>query len=627
VPKGEVDSDHPRGIARRTWADARFHGRLSLAFQLLMQLAAFALFGPLLTWAVRRLVLLGGEPVVTNYDIAAFLLSPSGVVFAVLGTTLAIASLLAQLAGQSWIAGHAIARAPLTLRSIVLLLAHRAPALLLLALRILARLVLIALPFVLGAVAVWYLLLHTYDINFYLAERPPEWRRALIVLLGLGAAYTIATIWQLGRWMFAVPILLYEDATAAQALKESARRTLGRLRRILTPLITWWVLVLGAGLVIASLARPLEVAAMRWAGIDFPRVLTLTAAFALAGLAGAFLQNAVALAGNQFLVTRMYVEQRRSAWNPEARAIGADPGRHRRLPILATMCVLSLVAAGAAWFIASRPVPEGRVAVTAHRGDSGSAPENTLAAFRAAMDAHANYSELDVQRTRDGQVVVLHDRDLMRLGGDPRRIADLTLADLATIDVGVKRGAAFAGEHVPTLDSVIDLVRGHMKLNIELKYYDWDPQLAAATIEILRQHRFLDQVVITSLNAAALRQVRDIEPRLPTGQIVTAAVGDLTRAPVDFLSLNSARASAAMIRRVHAADKGVHVWTVNRPDAMLVMIERGADNLITNHPALAVHLIERLQGLDPTERLALRLRVLFGVLPPELSDPNAVEVL
>lgn len=98
------------GLAARAWADARFHARLSLAFQLLMQLGAFALFSPLLTWALRRVLLLGGEPVITNYDIAAFLLSPAGLTFAVLSAVFAVAALLAELTGQSWIAGHAIAR-------------------------------------------------------------------------------------------------------------------------------------------------------------------------------------------------------------------------------------------------------------------------------------------------------------------------------------------------------------------------------------------------------------------------------------------------------------------------------------------------------------------------------------
>jgi glycerophosphoryl diester phosphodiesterase len=366
---------------------------------------------------------------------------------------------------------------------------------------------------------------------------------------------------------------------------------------------------------------------MQWAGADFARLLTLTTAFALAGLAAAFMQNAVAIAGNQFLVTRMYVEQVGEAWNREALGIGVQPARRIRVPGLLAAGALIVFGVGGAWFVASRPVPEADVAVTAHRGDSSRAPENTLAAFRSAMDAHATYAELDVQRTRDGQVIVLHDRDLMRLAGDPRRVADLTAADLETIDIGSKRGAAFRGERVPTLDAVIDLVRGHMKLNVELKYNGADPGLAAAVIEVLRRREFLDQAVITSLNAAALKQVREIEPRLRIGQIVTAAVGDVTRADVNFLSLNAARASAAMIRRVHAADKGVHVWTVNRPDAMLLMIERGANNLITDDPALAVHLIARVQALAPPERLALRLRVLFSWLPPELGDADAVEPL
>jgi glycerophosphoryl diester phosphodiesterase len=618
---------HTGGLASRTWGDARFHGRLSLAFQLLVQVAAFALFGPLLTWAVRRLVLLGGEPVVTNYDIAAFLLAPSGIAFVVLGATLAIAALLAELAGQTWIAGHAIARAPLTLRAVVLLLVQRAPALLRLALRILARLVLLALPFLLGALLVWYALLRAHDINFYLAERPPEWRRALLLLIALGAAYGAVAIWQFGRWLFAVPLLLFERVSPGVALKESARRTHGRVLQILTPLVIWWVVVLAVGFIVARLAHPLEAAAMQWAGVDFPRLLTLTTAFALAGLVGAFLQNAVAIVGNQFLVTRMYVEQAADTWSPAQ--LGGEPqaGRRIRVPALVTTCALILFAVGGAWFVASRPVPEGEVAVTAHRGDSSRAPENTLAAFRAAMEAHATYAELDVQRTRDGQVIVLHDRDLMRLAGDPRRIADLTVADLAAVDVGAKRGAAFSGEHVPTLEAVIALVRGHMKLNVELKYNGPDPELAAAVIDVLRRQDFFDQVVITSLNAAALRQVREIEPRLQIGQIVTAAVGDVTRADVDFLSLNSARATVATIRRVHAADKGVHVWTVNHPDAMLLMIERGANNLITDDPGLAVRLIKKVQMLEPPERLALRLRVLFSSLPPELGDANTVEPL
>jgi len=198
---------------------------------------------------------------------------------------------------------------------------------------------------------------------------------------------------------------------------------------------------------------------------------------------------------------------------------------------------------------------------------------------------------------------------------------------LTAIDVGLRYGDAFRGERVPSLAVVIDLVRGRMKLNVELKYNGPDPQLAAAVVEVLRRKDFLDGVVITSLNAAALREIKALEPGLRTGQIVTAAVGDVSRADSDFLSLNSARATAATVRRAHTAGKEVHVWTVNRPEVMLRMIERGGDNIITDDPALAVGVVRQLRALEPAERLALRLRVLFSAAPPEMLDPQAVAPL
>jgi glycerophosphoryl diester phosphodiesterase len=134
-------------------------------------------------------------------------------------------------------------------------------------------------------------------------------------------------------------------------------------------------------------------------------------------------------------------------------------------------------------------------------------------------------------------------------------------------------------------------------------------------------------VVITSLSAAALAQVRALEPRVRIGQIITVAVGDVARAQADFLSLNSARATAEVIRRAHSQDKAVHVWTVNRPEVMLRMIEQGADNLITNYPELAVRVLQQCRSLSATEQLALRLRVLFSDPPPGLIDPQAVTTL
>ena len=616
------------GIVRRAWDDLRFQARAALMFQLLVQLASFALIGPLLTWLARRLVLLSGEPTISNYAIARFLPTPEGIGFVALLLLLVSATLFAEFAGQTWIAGQAIARHPAPLAAAVGAVVHRPLALVRLSARICLRLLLLALPFLAAALLVWNALLRSHDINYYLAGRPPEWRHALLIAGTLGAAYVLLALWQLGRWILAIPILLFERLSPHRALQESARRSRGRLPAILGPLLAWWLLIGACGRIASGLLRPFANAALNWAGLDFARVLPLVTLFVVTALVGTFVLHAVLIAGHQFLVTRMYAEQ----LEPHGRAAapGSDPTASARRIIWPTLLATCLLLAGALafmWWTAARGTTPSQVAITAHRGNSSRAPENSLAAFRAAIAAQADFSELDVQRTRDGAVVVLHDGDLMRMAGDPRKIGTLTLQDLATIDIGRKSGPAFVGEHVPTLAAVIATVRGRMKLNVELKYNAPDPQLAAAALDVLRQEHFLDQVVITSLDAAALRQVRAIEPHVRIGQIVTVAVGDVARAETDFLSLNSARATAEVIRRAHAAGKEVHVWTVDRAEVMLRMIERGADNLITNVPELAVRVLRQYRSLPATEQFALRLRALFTDPPAELVDPQAVTIL
>src|SRR5262249_44838542 len=154
-------------------------------------------------------------------------------------------------------------------------------------------------------------------------------------------------------------------------------------------------------------------------------------------------------------------------WRPP---VSVEIDRKRfRVGSAAVLLLATLVGSGAAWFILSRPLPEPGVEITAHRGNSSLAPENTLAAFRAALDSHPTWAEADGQGRRDGNDLEVHDRDLMRMVGDPRRIGDLTISDLAGLDVALKHGAAFGGERAPSLAAVIDLVRGALKLNVYLK--------------------------------------------------------------------------------------------------------------------------------------------------------------
>ncbi len=487
---------------------------------------------------------------------------------------------------------------------------------------------LLLLPFVAVVCVIWFGTLSGHDINYYLAENPPHFRRAKLIVGVLGAGYALLAAWQLARWLYALPIMLYEKRAPRESLERSFEMTRGRVKEIVVPLIGWWVIVTTAAILIVLLAREISSGALAWAGMDLKRVLPLVSAFLAVSIAGAFIYGALQLAGHQFLVTRMYAEQLDRKWavpaesNAEAaQSIGLA---RRAVPALLALLVFAI---GVGAFLTTRLDLKPDVAITAHRGASHVAPENTMPAFRAALDAGADYVELDVQRTRDGAIIVMHDGDFMRMAGDARKVSQVTAAEAASIDIGSRYGREFAGESPPLLSDVIGLARDRMKINIELKYNVPDPGLAPAVIGLLKQENFLDQVVVTSLDYAALKQVKSLEPRIPTGHIVTAAVGDVAKTRADFVSLNSAQATPALLRRAHAANKQVHVWTVDKPEVMQRMIERGVDNIITNEPALLKRVMRDRGALSAPERLALRLRVLFSKAPVELTSAEAVPQL
>jgi len=379
-------------LPARAWADLRARWRLALGFHMLMQLLGFAIFAPLLTWVGRRLVLASGEPVVSNFDLAAFALSPGGVVFVLAIAALTIALLLAELVGHSLIAGRAIAGRPLALAATIAFVLRSLPAQVRLATRVFLRLVLLALPFLACAGLIWLTTLRGHDINYYLAEHPPEWRRAMRpgALLGAGLAALFA--WQLARWLYAVPLFVFGGVSPARALGESARLTRGRFATIVPPVLLWAAGLTVASLALARVASHVSDAALEWAGLDFARVLPLVATFMLVSLVAGFAFVGLHLVGHEFLITRLYAEYLDVTQWRLAGSLDTHETRARRLahPVVLGLLASLPVALAATWIFASQLAPEPAVAITAHRGAAMVAPENSMAAFRATQEAGAN---------------------------------------------------------------------------------------------------------------------------------------------------------------------------------------------------------------------------------------------
>jgi glycerophosphoryl diester phosphodiesterase len=238
----------------------------------------------------------------------------------------------------------------------------------------------------------------------------------------------------------------------------------------------------------------------------------------------------------------------------------------------------------------------------AHRGASAAAPENTLAAVRSAHALGAHMVEVDVQRSRDGELVLMHDTSLVRTtdarrvlpGRSGLRVGDLTLDELRRLDAGGWRGAAFAGEGVPTLGETLGAVHElGLGLQLELKTPELYPgvvgDVAAALgsgpgAALLRTGR----LVVQSFDFAAMKELKTLRPALPVGLLGTPPLSHL---PVlagwaDQVNPRHVTVDRAYVDRVHALGMRCLVWTVDRSVMVRRALRMGVDGVISNRPDL-----------------------------------------
>ncbi len=186
-----------------------------------------------------------------------------------------------------------------------------------------------------------------------------------------------------------------------------------------------------------------------------------------------------------------------------------------------------------------------------------------MAAFRQAIVDGADWIEIDVQETADGEVVVAHDSDFMKLSGNPLKIWDATLADLTDIDIGSWVDPKFSDERVPTLTDVLRLCKDKIGVNIELKYYGHDQQLEQRVVDIVEAEQMADQVMVMSLKPEGVAKMKALRPNWRCGLLLSVYVGKLKNIEADFLAVNSKFATRNFVRRAHKLEKEVFVWTVN----------------------------------------------------------------
>jgi glycerophosphoryl diester phosphodiesterase len=252
----------------------------------------------------------------------------------------------------------------------------------------------------------------------------------------------------------------------------------------------------------------------------------------------------------------------------------------------------------------------------AHRGASGEAPENTLEAFRRAVEAGVSYAELDVHTTRDGQVVVTHDETLARTTNGKGRVQEYTLAELQEFDAGywfsADGGQQFpfraAGVRIPTL---ADVLRGFPQLQFTVEIKQVEPPIEERVIAVVRDCGRAADVILASEHDPVISRVRaltadiatsfaagevaDFIQRVSTGQLADYRPAGLAlQIPPKFHEIPLV--TAETVAAAHGLGLEIHVWTINEPREMERLLDLGVDGIMSDHPARLREVVQQYRG-------------------------------
>lgn len=235
--------------------------------------------------------------------------------------------------------------------------------------------------------------------------------------------------------------------------------------------------------------------------------------------------------------------------------------------------------------------------IIGHRGGAAGYPENTLASFKKAVELGADGVEFDVQLTKDGEVVVIHDELIDRTMTGSGLVKDYTLAELRQLNAGEFFSPKFKAEKIPTLAEVLDVVKDLEVINIELKNYLPYPELEEKVLKLVDQFELRDQTIISSFNHYSLQKVKKLQPEIKTGCLLMSKMINSAdyafKRGFDALHLHFLTADQEVVDKAHFMGMQLNVYTVNFPEAVLELLAKGVDMIITDDLEMALELRDK----------------------------------
>lgn len=389
------------------------------------------------------------------------------------------------------------------------------------------------------------------------------------------------------RYVFAINYFTLRRIPFRQALRLSVRLQKGRFWRNFFSFVLYVVLVAAVLLVVFAVLLLLLVSVIK---IISPERLglarALTGANIFAGISAMLITLLAMPLVNAFVAVLFYGTKVRTGEAIEPHLPPRRiPSKIRRIIGISLSAALLTGATVSAVLDGFKLPFYSDIEISAHRGESITAPENTLPAFAAAIESGADYIELDLQMTADGVVVAAHDANLYRVSGESVKVSELSYDELRLLEVGSWFGEEFAGTRIPTLTEILDLTEGKISLILELKPADDELHLAAAVLSIIEQYELSSKCIIMSRSYNVLSFVRENNEDVRTAYLLSAAYGPVSALEnADIFSVNASFISRNLISNIHSEHKDVFVWTVNTAASAKRLAEMGVDNIITDDP-------------------------------------------
>jgi glycerophosphoryl diester phosphodiesterase len=241
------------------------------------------------------------------------------------------------------------------------------------------------------------------------------------------------------------------------------------------------------------------------------------------------------------------------------------------------------------------------VSAIAHRGFSKAAPENTMAAYKKAIELGPDFMECDVRRTKDGQLIVIHDKTVDRTTNGKGLVADMTIAELRQLDAGSWFGPEFAGEKLPTLEEALDLSKGKVVLVIEIKEEGTEDRV----VEMIKSREMSGEVMICSFHYKVGVRMPALDPQIPFSPIIyipepvgpdeaVRLADEAAAVNGSIWAVNYKAINPALVEATHAANMLLESWTVDAEDDIRRMVEMGVDVIGSNDVGLLIKILRQM---------------------------------